>query len=96
MDRHHVATLVFDEHNLREMARHGVSDREAAQLVWNRHVVAANPRGEPSSVLLIGVTNGGRCLTVPLAPTRDPTTWRPATGFDASRHQQALFDRSHS
>jgi hypothetical protein len=52
-------------------------------------------RGETGGVLLIGETNGGRLLTVPLAPTDDPTTWRPATAFDASRHHRALFDRRH-
>jgi hypothetical protein len=28
-----------------------------------------------------------------VAPTNDPTTWRPATAFDASRHQQTIFRR---
>jgi hypothetical protein len=34
-------------------------------------------------------------LTVPLVPTIDPTTWRPATAFDAGPHHRALFDRRH-
>jgi hypothetical protein len=93
--RHGIAALILDRHNLAEMARHGVSADEVEQLLWNRNVVAANPRGEPGSVLLIGATNGGRLLTVPLARTDDPTTWRPATAFDASRHQRALFDRTN-
>lgn len=59
----------------------------------NRHVTAANPRGELGSILLIGETDGGRVLTVPLAATDDPTTWRPATAFEASRHQRTIFRR---
>ena len=92
---HVVAELITDEHNLAEMARHGVARGEVDQLVWNRNVISENPRGETGSVLLIGETNGGRLLTVPLAPTDDPTTWRPATAYDASRHHRSLFDRRH-
>jgi hypothetical protein len=93
--RHRVSALITDEHNGAEMARHNVSEGEVDQLVWNRNVVVPNPRGKPGSVLLIGETDGGRLLTAPLVPTDDPTTWRPATAFDASRHQCSLFDRRH-
>lgn len=91
--RHVVSDLIFDEHNEREMARHGVVRREVEQLKGNRNVVLRNPRGEGGNVLLVGETDGGRLLTVPLAPTDDPTLWRPATAFDAGRHHRALFDR---
>lgn len=93
--RHVVYDLIFDEHNEREMARHGVTRHEAGQLLNNRNVAVPNGRGEPGSVLFVGETNGGRLLTVPLAPTDDPTTWRPATAFDASRRQRWLFDRRY-
>lgn len=95
MASHLVADLITDEHNVAEMARHGVTHREVGQLIWNRSVISESPRGEAGSVLLIGETNGGRLLTVPLAPTDDPTTWRPATAYDASRHHRALFDRRY-
>jgi hypothetical protein len=91
---HVVAELIIDEHNVAEMARHGIARDEVDQLLSNQHTIARNPRGEPGSLLLIGRTDGGRLLTVPIAPTSDPTTWRPATAFDASRHHRALFDRS--
>lgn len=90
-----VAELIFDEHNESEMARHGVVSDEVDQLKWNRNLVVRNHRGEPGGVLLVGETFGGRLLAVPLAPTHDPTTWRPATAFDASRHHRALFDRRY-
>ncbi len=93
--RHVVAELILDQHNAAEMARHGVLRDEVEQVKWNRKVVVPNGRGEQGSVLLIGETDGGRLLTVPLAPTDDPTTWRPATAFDADRHQRWLFDRRH-
>jgi len=93
--RHFIADLIFDDHNEREMARHGVVSDEVEQLTSNRNRVLRNPRGETGSILLVGETDGGRLLTVPLAPTDDPTTWRPATAFDAGPHHRALFDRRH-
>jgi uncharacterized DUF497 family protein len=90
-----VAHLITDKHNAAEMARHGVLPEEVDQIIWNQHVIADNPRGEPGSILLIGETDGGRLLAVPIAPTDDPTTWRPATAFDASRYHHALFDRRY-
>lgn len=95
MPWHVVAELVIDEHNRSEMARHGVAHHEVDQLLWNRNVIVPNRRGRAGSMLLVGETDGGRLLTVPLVPTPDPTTWRPATAFDASPHQRWLFDRRH-
>ncbi|MGN6190395.1 MAG: hypothetical protein ACTHOE_16005 [Conexibacter sp.] len=95
MAQHLIADLIFDEHNQREMSRHGVARFEVEQLLSNRNRVLRNPRGETGSILLVGETDGGRLLTVPLAPTDDPTTWRPATAFDAGRHHRALFDRRY-
>ncbi len=69
------------------------SDAEVDQVTANRHVTAPNPRGESGSILLIGETDGGRLLTIPLASIDDPTGWRPATAFDASRHQRTVFRR---
>ena len=66
MRRHHVAALILDEDNLAEMARHAVSAPELEQVISNRHITAPNPRGEAGSILLIGETNGGRVLTIPL------------------------------
>lgn len=93
MAKHPVSVLILDEHNLAEIARHGVSAAEVVQVTANRHITAPNRRGEPGSILLIGETDGGRLLTIPLAQTNDPTTWRTATAFDASHHQRALFRR---
>jgi hypothetical protein len=93
MAKHRVSALILDEHNLAEMARHGVSGAEVVQLIANRHITGPNRRGEPGSIVLIGETDGGRVLTVPLAPTDEPATWRAATAFDASRHQRTIFRR---
>jgi hypothetical protein len=95
MLRHDVLVFDLDHYNIAEMTRHAVTDREVNQLLRNRSVIADNPRGAAGSILLIGETDGGRLLTVPLVPTPDPTTWRPVTAFDASRHQRSIFERRY-
>ena len=89
----HIAAVLFDQHNLAEMARHHISKAEADQLILNRYIVVQNPRGRSDSIMLIGETNGGRLVTMPLTPLDDHGLWRPATAFDASRHQRRLFQR---
>jgi hypothetical protein len=74
MPKRRVSVRILDEHNLAEIARDGISAAEVVQLIGNRHLTAPNRRGEPGSILLIGETDGGRVLTIPLGPTDDPTT----------------------
>lgn len=59
------------------MDRHGISAAEVVQVIANRHITAPNRRREPGGMLLIGETDGGRVLTIAIAPTDDPTSWRP-------------------
>ena len=40
MPWHVVSELIFDEHNQREMARHGIVRHDVEQLKWNRKVVS--------------------------------------------------------
>lgn len=89
----YIAAVILDGHNLAEIARHHVSEDEVEQLLFNRKLTMPNPRGPDGSMLLIGETDGGRILTVALSPVDDAGTWRPATSFDATRHQKTFFQR---
>lgn len=42
---------------------------------------------------MIGVTHGGRLLTVVLYPTHDPADWHVATAWDATSAQRAAYHR---
>ena len=61
-------------------------------MLSNRHLTMANSRAE-GRITLVGVTNGGRVLSVSLDPTNDPGTWRPVTGFPAPEDSRKLFNR---
>lgn len=91
-----IRALLWDETNERHLAKHGVSVREIAQMLSNPHVIVQNRKQRGTRHLLIGSTHGGRILTVPLAPTADPCTWRPVTAFPATKAQQQVRARAFS
>jgi hypothetical protein len=50
-------------------------------------VVVSNPRGGGRSDarrLLLGVTDGGRALTIVIEQTSNPTTWMIVTGWNST------------
>ncbi len=81
--------FVFDEHNISEMARHGVTYIEAIQVIEGEyHVLRNRTRHVASQSLIIqGRTFGGRVLHIPIQATSDPRIWRPATAYDPSNSQ---------
>jgi uncharacterized DUF497 family protein len=81
--------LEFDEYNEAEMARHGVTVREVMQVHTVGFRLLRNAKAHRARYLMVGKTYGGRWLTIPIAPTDKPGTWRPATAFPSR-----LEDRS--
>ena len=75
--------LEFDEWNENEMARHGVTPREVLQVLDNGPVFFRNKGRHAAQLLMVGPTDGGRMLTVPLASTAIEGVWRPATTWDS-------------
>lgn len=78
-----IDSLIFDEHNEEEMWRHRVRAIEVDQVLSNRPKFYRNRKGRSSTVIMVGPTDGGRMLTVPLAPTPVDGLWRPATAWDS-------------
>lgn len=84
--------LEWDDENEEHLGEHGLTPELVRQVLSNRHMTMENPRKE-ERVLLIGETHGGTILTVSLEPTRDPGTWRPVTGWNATDAERKLFNR---
>jgi hypothetical protein len=59
----------------------------------NQHVTVRNPHGPESGSrrLLIGRTDGGRCLTLVIEQTVEPTTWLVITGWDSTDVERKLL-----
>jgi hypothetical protein len=77
-----------------KLAARGISDREAKQVPYNWHVVRRNPRDTAGTrPRLIGLTDGGRVLTLVIERTFDPTTWLVVTGWTATAAERKLLGR---
>jgi hypothetical protein len=80
---------------LEKLGARGISKAEALQLLHNKNLPARNPRRAPNGrrrILLFGLTDGGRPLTLVLEETPDPTSWLIVTGWVANRGERAILD----
>jgi uncharacterized DUF497 family protein len=89
-----VHDFLFDDDNEHEFARHGVSSEELLQVLENRYIIQPNRRRRRGIYLIIGVTNGGSCLAIPLEPTHDPEVWRPLTAWPCKESEAAKLSRA--
>ncbi len=86
-----VFELEFDEWNTEEMARHDVTARMVEQVLYGEPKFFRNKRGHAAPIIMVGLTWGGRLLTVPIAPTAIEGIWRPATAFDSSADEASRY-----
>jgi uncharacterized DUF497 family protein len=70
--------------NTAHLARHGVRPHEAEQVFYNQGVLARNKRRSTGDWLLVGVTDGGRRLTLVLNYQAEKRTIRFITGWDST------------
>jgi hypothetical protein len=71
-----------------------ISIFEVKQIPRNRHATVRNPRDrgkEGERLLLIGRTDGGRCLTLVLERTLDPTSWLIVTGWESNDRERRVL-----
>jgi hypothetical protein len=69
----------------------GISEAETEQLLRNRHIIGRNPRDGGDRRLLVGLTDGGRALTLVIEATVEPTTWLVVTGWEASDRERKML-----
>lgn len=73
--------------------RHHIDDEQVRSLIERRYVVTRNHRRAATPYLLIGEDEQGRCITVPVAPTEDPLTWRVASAWYCNGDDARKLDR---
>jgi hypothetical protein len=85
--------LLLTEGALEKLGARAISADESGQVLRNAHVVVRNPRAPipGSRRLLIGRTNGGRCLTLVIEQTVEPTTWLTITGWESTEVERKLL-----
>jgi hypothetical protein len=61
--------------------RHRITRDQVYELLENRWICVGNRKGRVADYVVIGRDNSGRCIAVPVAPTEDPTIWRPISAW---------------
>jgi hypothetical protein len=87
----HAEDVELDEANETEMGRHRVRGWEAAEVFCNGPVWAGNKRARSGEWLMVGRTDGGRALTVPVSYDPVRGVVRPITAWDSSASELARF-----
>jgi hypothetical protein len=87
-----VYDLLFDDRNLAKLAQHGLSLRDAREVLDEnpRLMVNRSPDGAP--YVLIGPNTFGTIITLPIDPTADRVVWRPRTGYPSSALEIASYE----
>jgi len=91
-----VWAFVFDDENEAKLAVREIYPEQAQQMLSNKHRVEPNKRKRRGTHLVIGydgLDGGGRCLTLPIEPTRERGVWYPVTGWESSPAEQHRLER---
>ena len=87
-----VSELLITDIAAEKLGAREISEGEVGQLPSNRHVTGPNPRGGEERRLCVGLTDGGRALTLVVEQTLDPTTWQVVTGWTATRRERRMLE----
>ncbi len=79
----------MDFWNERELAGHGITGWEVRELFENHPTWAANKRDRAGAWKMMGVTNGGRRLTIVVSYDAKKKIIRPITGWNPTRGELA-------
>jgi uncharacterized DUF497 family protein len=90
-----IAELLVTEAAVDKLGARSITTHDVRQIPRNAHVIVRNPnKTSPGKRrLLIGLTDGGRALTLVIEQTVDPTTWLIVTGWDSSPRERKLLRR---
>ncbi len=84
-----VDRLVWDEGNVAHITRHEVTQEEVEQVCHNN---PAQLTGHSGRIMLIGLTNSGRSISVVLEPESGKETWYPVTARSADKKERRFYD----
>ena len=88
----------FAEHMVevkRQYPKHQISPVEVIEVHQNEPEYFENVgENRRTPLIMVGVTNSGRPVSVPIEPTNKKETWRPVTAFESnSHHRQRYLER---
>jgi hypothetical protein len=86
-----VNVLLIDEPATTKLGARSISAADARQLLHNPNATGPNPRGGEERRLLVGLTDGGRMLTLVIERTVDPTTWLVVNGWNSGKTERKIL-----
>ena len=84
-----ISAFLIDDENEQKFASHGISALQVMQILGNIHVVRGNRRRRRATHQVIGLTDGGSCIAVPIEPTHAHGMWRPVTAWPCKKSELA-------
>jgi len=93
-----VEQLILDDALFDHLLERGFYDRHAVSFEEILSVHLGAPRyflntgeGRSAPLIMVGPTQQGRFLLVPMVPSGQWGTWRPITAFEANTHHRARY-----
>lgn len=94
-----VDELDFDDELKEHLSERGTYDKHIVSILELSDVLHNNPRfflnggeGRRAPLIMVGYTQAGRWLCVPMEPTTRRGVWHPVTAFEANAHHRAKYD----
>lgn len=82
-----ILVFLFDEENEDKIWEHGFTPADLVSVLSKPHAVKRNRENRAASHLVVGKTDRGACVAIPIERTHDPYTWRPVTAWPCKRHE---------
>ncbi len=83
----------WNQKNQDELWSHNIRPWEVEEVFWNHPVWARNKKGRKGDYLMVGRTNGGRKLTIPVRPHAVSRQLEPITGWESSLAELSKYGR---
>lgn len=90
-----VVLLEFDDDNLDELWRHGITARRVLAVLHGGPIYVRNKKGRAGSYKMVGRDASGTMVTVVIAPTGVAGRWRPITGWESTKDESGKWRRQH-
>ena len=88
-----VEELILDDWAIQELWRHGITAVQAFQVQRNSHMLLRNKRRRRATHRMVGVDDGGRMLTICIAPIDiRQRIWEAITGWESTRGERNLYE----
>ena len=81
----------WDDDNESELAAHGIEVREVYEVWANRPILVPNRRSRAGDWKIVGLTNGGRRISIVLKYSVDRRIVRPITGWNCTKGEISKY-----